>query len=178
MAHKLFISQAGAGRVPCSYLALKQLTQQADGVTITAQREAKIGCKLPDYIIFRVIPQNEQVFFQGLRGLSFLQEFFRALGALSQLGSVQSSRNLRHAGSGGVNPHSILGATPTPSNAVTATRDYEGHSPRPFSRLKSRQCMDLEKPERWAGPHSGPICGQSLFHVNAFTKRKGVPAGS
>jgi len=37
--------------------------------------------------------------------------------------------------SGGVNPAPILGAAPTPINAVTPTLDYEGHpsdsSPRP-----------------------------------------------
>jgi len=31
--------------------------------------------------------------------------------------------------SGAVNPAQILGAAPTPSNAVTPTRDYEGHPP-------------------------------------------------
>jgi hypothetical protein len=56
-----------------------------------------------------------------------LQEFFRALNALADLGSVQSSCNLRHAESGGVDPAPILGVPSNPSNAVTRARDYEGH---------------------------------------------------
>jgi hypothetical protein len=82
---------------------------------------------LPYNVVFVIVFEDQQVFFEGFSGLAFLQELFRALNALADLGSVQSSCDLRHAESGGVNPAPILGVPTNPSNAVTPDRDYEGH---------------------------------------------------
>ena len=70
------------GSRPQLHLPLKQLAQQLHRLGIAAQREAQISRQLPHYIIFRIVSQDQQILFEGIGGLPFLQEFFRTLHAL------------------------------------------------------------------------------------------------
>ena len=137
MPRQLLVSQARPGRIPGSHLPLKQISQQLHRVGISIQREAQIRRQLPHHIVLRIVAQDQQILFQRVRGLAFLQKLLRTLHALPYFGSVQSFCDLRHAELSGVNPAPILGATPTPSNAVTPRLDYEGHARRRHSALEN-----------------------------------------
>jgi hypothetical protein len=69
-------------------LPLKQFSQQLHGLNVSAQRQAQVRRQLPDNVIFVIVFEDQQVFFEGFSGLAFLQELLRALNALADLGSV------------------------------------------------------------------------------------------
>ena len=82
MPRQLLVGQAGPGRVSGPHLPLKQFAQKPDRVGIAAQRQAQIRRQLPHHIVVRIVPQHQQIFFQSLCGLAFLQKLLRALHAL------------------------------------------------------------------------------------------------
>ena len=97
MPCQLLIGQARARRVPGPHLPFKQFAQKPYRIGITVHRKAQVRRQLPHHVILRIIPQYQQILFQSLRSLAFLQKLLRALYALPYFGSVQSLCDLRHA---------------------------------------------------------------------------------
>jgi hypothetical protein len=96
MPRQLLISQARPRSVFRLHLPLEQFSQQIHRIAGPALRQTQIGRQLPHRIVFRILTQHKQIFFQRLGGLPLLQKFFRALDALGHFGSVRTFCDLGH----------------------------------------------------------------------------------
>ena len=96
MPRQFLISQAGPGGISSIHLPLKQLAQKPHRIAAPILGQTQVRRQFTHLIVFRVVPQDQQIFFQGFSGLTLLQKFFGTLHPPRQFGSVRTRCDLSH----------------------------------------------------------------------------------
>jgi hypothetical protein len=96
MARQLLIGQAGSRGISCIHLPLKQFAQKPNRIAAPILRQTQIRRQRAHSIIFGIVPQDQQIFFQRFGGLALLKKFSGALHPPGQLGSVRARCRIGH----------------------------------------------------------------------------------